>query len=187
MIQTSRNAASGRPMPVLNNEDDHFRFEDADSHLMTALAEHTSWGYFDPGKSDYAEGLPVSSGQLGHQHPTQTAVLRQAETDYWRVSRFSQKMNSLSARHAPFSVGPVIHGPVAPAECSNPTAIPELRRTSGSGPRQPQPQVITRRIAQVLLDANIFLAGLKALVTKRDLDLLDGGVALVSESGKTSS
>jgi len=56
MIRTSRDVATWRPMPVLINEDDHFRFEDADSHLMTALSEYTSWGYFDPGKSDYAEG-----------------------------------------------------------------------------------------------------------------------------------
>jgi len=56
MIQTSRKTATWRPMPVLINEDDHFRFEDADSHLMTALSEHVSWGYFDPGKSDYADG-----------------------------------------------------------------------------------------------------------------------------------
>jgi hypothetical protein len=65
MIQTSRNAATWRPMPVLINEDDHFRFEDADSHLMTALSEYTSWGYFDPGKSDYTEGYqcpPVNWG-----------------------------------------------------------------------------------------------------------------------------
>ena len=52
-------------MPVLINEDDHFRFEDADSHLMTALSEYTSWGYFEPGKSDYVEGYqcpPVNWG-----------------------------------------------------------------------------------------------------------------------------
>ena len=54
-----------RPMPVLINEDDHFRFDDADSHLMTALAEYVSWGYFDPGKSDYSDGYqcpPVNWG-----------------------------------------------------------------------------------------------------------------------------
>ncbi len=56
MIQTSRQTATWRPMPVLINEDDHFRFDDADSHLMTTLSEYVSWGYFDPGKSDYAEG-----------------------------------------------------------------------------------------------------------------------------------
>jgi len=65
MIQASRQAPAWRPMPVLINEDDHFRFNDPDSHLMTALSEYVSWGYFDPGKSDYSDGYqcpPVSWG-----------------------------------------------------------------------------------------------------------------------------
>jgi hypothetical protein len=52
-------------MPVLINEDDHFRFGDADNHLLAALSEYTSWGYFDPGKSDYSDGYqcpPVNWG-----------------------------------------------------------------------------------------------------------------------------
>jgi hypothetical protein len=48
MIDTSRGAAGYRPMPVLINEDDHFRFADPDSHLRTALEAYVSWGYFDP-------------------------------------------------------------------------------------------------------------------------------------------
>ena len=35
-------------MPVVINEDDHFRFGDRENHLMTALGEYVSWGYFDP-------------------------------------------------------------------------------------------------------------------------------------------
>ena len=65
MIQTSRSATTWRPMPVLINEDDHFRFSDPDNHLMAALSEYVSWGYFDPGKSDYSEGYqcpPVNWG-----------------------------------------------------------------------------------------------------------------------------
>lgn len=56
MIRTSRAAATWRPMPVLINEDDHFRFSDPNNHMRTALSEYVSWGYFDPGKSDYADG-----------------------------------------------------------------------------------------------------------------------------------
>lgn len=56
MIDTTRQADGYRPMPVLINEDDHFRFDDPDSHMMAALGEYVSWGYFDPGKSDYSEG-----------------------------------------------------------------------------------------------------------------------------------
>jgi len=65
MIRTSRSAEGYRPMPVLINEDDHFRFHDADNHMMAALGLYVSWGFFDPGKSDYIEGYqcpPVNWG-----------------------------------------------------------------------------------------------------------------------------
>ena len=51
--------------PVLFNEDDHFRFTEADNHMMAALGLYVSWGYFEPGKSDYVEGYqcrPVNWG-----------------------------------------------------------------------------------------------------------------------------
>ena len=56
MIRTSRQTETWRAMPVLINEDDHFRFDEPENHLMTALREYVSWGYFDPGKSDYVDG-----------------------------------------------------------------------------------------------------------------------------------
>jgi hypothetical protein len=65
MIETSRAAAGYRPMPVLINEDDHFRFDQSDSHMITALGQYVSWGYFDPGKSNYRDGYqcpPVNWG-----------------------------------------------------------------------------------------------------------------------------
>jgi hypothetical protein len=65
MIESSRQAEGYRPMPVLINEDDHFHFEDAENHMMAALGLYVSWGYFDPGKSDYADGYqcpPVNWG-----------------------------------------------------------------------------------------------------------------------------
>ena len=65
MIQASRHAATWRPMPVLINEDDHFRFDEPENHMMAALAEYVSWGYFDPGASNYADGYqcpPVNWG-----------------------------------------------------------------------------------------------------------------------------
>ena len=52
-------------MPVVINEDDHFRFSDPENHLLAALSEYASWGYFDPGKSNYADGyqcVPVNWG-----------------------------------------------------------------------------------------------------------------------------
>jgi hypothetical protein len=65
MIRASRSTSAWRPMPVLINEDDHFRFNDPDNHLNGALSEYVSWGYFDPGKSDYSDGYqcpPVNWG-----------------------------------------------------------------------------------------------------------------------------
>ncbi len=65
MIEASRQTVGYQPMPILINEDDHFRFEASDSHFMTALREYVSWGYFDPGKSDYLDGFqcpPVNWG-----------------------------------------------------------------------------------------------------------------------------
>ena len=65
MVETSRAAAGYRPMPVLINEDDHFRFGDPENHMMAALGLYVSWGYFDPGKSDYSDGYqcpPVNWG-----------------------------------------------------------------------------------------------------------------------------
>lgn len=56
MIRASRAVPTWRPMPVLINEDDHFRFSDPNNHMMAALSEYVSWGYFDPGKNDYADG-----------------------------------------------------------------------------------------------------------------------------------
>ena len=56
MIRASRAVSSWRPMPVLINEDDHFRFDEPDNHMMAALSEYVSWGYFDPGASDYING-----------------------------------------------------------------------------------------------------------------------------------
>jgi hypothetical protein len=48
MIETTRATEGYRPMPVLINEDDHFRFDAPDSHMRTALGMYVSWGYFDP-------------------------------------------------------------------------------------------------------------------------------------------
>jgi hypothetical protein len=65
MIRASRSVPTWRPMPVLINEDDHFRFKDSDNHMIAALSEYASWGYFDPGRSDYVEGYqcpPVNWG-----------------------------------------------------------------------------------------------------------------------------
>jgi hypothetical protein len=52
-------------MPILFNEDDHFDFEKPVNNMLKALESYASWGYFDPGKSDYSDGYqcpPVNWG-----------------------------------------------------------------------------------------------------------------------------
>lgn len=56
MIRASRSAVTWRPMPVLINEDDHFRFSASENHMKAAISEYASWGFFDPGKSNYVDG-----------------------------------------------------------------------------------------------------------------------------------
>lgn len=65
MISATRARSVWRAMPVVVNEDDHFDFEKSDNHFVAALGENASWGYFDPGKSDYSDGYqcpPVNWG-----------------------------------------------------------------------------------------------------------------------------
>ena len=65
MVRQARKVDGYRPMPILFNEDDHFDFEKPENNMMSALKEYASWGYFDPGTSDYADGYqcpPVNWG-----------------------------------------------------------------------------------------------------------------------------
>ena len=65
MIEASRAAPTWRPMPVLINEDDHYRFNDPENHMTAAIAEYASWGYFDPGKSNYSDGYQCPTVNWG--------------------------------------------------------------------------------------------------------------------------
>ena len=65
MVGQTRKIPGYRGQPVLFNEDDHFDFEKPMNNFVAAVGEHASWGYFDPGKSDYREGYqspPVNWG-----------------------------------------------------------------------------------------------------------------------------
>ena len=65
MVRKARQVPGYRPMPILFNEDDHFDFEKPRNNLVAAVGEYCSWGYFDPGKSDYVDGYqcpPVNWG-----------------------------------------------------------------------------------------------------------------------------
>ncbi|HEY6554189.1 MAG TPA: hypothetical protein VI669_12595 [Vicinamibacteria bacterium] len=56
MIRETRARSAWRTMPVVVNEDDHFDFEKPDNHFLATLEMNASWGYFDPGRSDYSDG-----------------------------------------------------------------------------------------------------------------------------------
>jgi hypothetical protein len=56
MVRQTRQVPGYRPMPILFNEDDHFDFDQPRNNLLAALGEYCSWGYFDPGESNYVDG-----------------------------------------------------------------------------------------------------------------------------------
>jgi hypothetical protein len=65
MVEQTRNVAGYRPMPILFNEDDHFEFDQPDNNMWAALGSYASWGFFDPGLSNYSDGYqcpPVNWG-----------------------------------------------------------------------------------------------------------------------------
>lgn len=44
------------PKPILFNEDDHFDFDKPNNNFAAAISEYASWGFFDPGTNNYADG-----------------------------------------------------------------------------------------------------------------------------------
>jgi hypothetical protein len=65
MVRETRAVPGYRGQPILFNEDDHFDFEKPMNNFIAAVSEYASWGYFDPGKSDYQDGYqcpPVNWG-----------------------------------------------------------------------------------------------------------------------------
>jgi hypothetical protein len=47
MVRLCRGLPGYRGQPILFNEDDHFDFHLADNHMLAALGQYASWGYFD--------------------------------------------------------------------------------------------------------------------------------------------
>jgi len=65
MVEQVRSLPTWRQMPVMFNEDDHFDFDKPANNMRRATAAYASWGYFDPGASDYSDGYqcpPVNWG-----------------------------------------------------------------------------------------------------------------------------
>ena len=65
MVRETRQVEGYRPMPILFNEDDHFDFDQPVNNMMASLGEYASWGFFEPGASNYSDGYqcpPVNWG-----------------------------------------------------------------------------------------------------------------------------
>jgi hypothetical protein len=65
MVKETRRVPGYRKMPILFNEDDHFDFDKPVNNMLKAIGAYASWGYFDPGASDYSDGYqcpPVNWG-----------------------------------------------------------------------------------------------------------------------------
>ena len=52
-------------MPILINEDDHFDFDKPINNMVAAIGEYCSWGYFDPGESNYRDGYQCPPANWG--------------------------------------------------------------------------------------------------------------------------
>ncbi len=65
MVALARKVEGYRPMPIVFNEDDHFDFDQPDNNFVAAVSVGASWGYFDPGASDYSDGYQCPPVQWG--------------------------------------------------------------------------------------------------------------------------
>ena len=76
MVRQARAVPGFRGQPVLFNEDDHFDFEQPQNNFLSALSEHASWGYFDPGKNDYNDGFQSPPVQWHPNTPRKKGFFR---------------------------------------------------------------------------------------------------------------
>jgi hypothetical protein len=54
---TATRGLSGRPVPVVINEDPNFHFTEPENHLLASIDEHVSWGFYDQGQGNYQDGF----------------------------------------------------------------------------------------------------------------------------------
>lgn len=73
MVREAHRQPSYRAMPVLFNEDDHFDFDKPVNNLLSAVGEYASWGFFDPGESNYRDGYQCPPVQWSISTPRKKA------------------------------------------------------------------------------------------------------------------
>ena len=76
MVREARQVPGYRPVPILFNEDDHFRFDEPSNNFLAAVGEYASWGYFDPGESNYRDGYQCPPAQWRINTPRKQAFFR---------------------------------------------------------------------------------------------------------------
>ena len=74
MVRQCRQVPGYQPMPILFNEDDHFDFDQPQNNLLAAVGEYASWGYFDPGQSNYVDGYQAPPVNWAINTPRKQAV-----------------------------------------------------------------------------------------------------------------
>lgn len=73
MVRECRRAPGYQPKPILFNEDDHFDFDRPMNNMIAAIGEYASWGYFDPGESNYVDGYQCPPTNWGINSPRKKA------------------------------------------------------------------------------------------------------------------
>lgn len=73
MVDQARSVDGYRTMPILFNEDDHFDFDKPANNCLAAISRYASWGYFDPGASDYSDGYQCPPVNWGINTPRKKA------------------------------------------------------------------------------------------------------------------
>jgi hypothetical protein len=73
MVDRTRAVEGYRPVPVVFNEDDHFDFDRPLNNLTQAIGKYASWGYFDPGASNYRDGYQCPPVNWGINTPRKRA------------------------------------------------------------------------------------------------------------------
>jgi hypothetical protein len=52
LVKNVREVDGYRPMPIVNNEDDHYDFDDEENNFTASIEKYCSWGFFDFRKGD---------------------------------------------------------------------------------------------------------------------------------------
>jgi hypothetical protein len=79
-------ACGDRKIPIVNNEDDHFDFDQPDNNFTAAVKEHVSWGFFDfrmkgEGYDDGYQSVPVNWGLSSERKKSFFGLLKRITVD----------------------------------------------------------------------------------------------------------